>query len=110
MNRYMVQGMEYSTHYKGYRSFRIEVSANTIDDARNIANKKYHDSIIESIEILVGAWEKMEIPFEELTKEQKRHCYESYVADCIYENGDNAPHMTYEEWCEESERLGEAIV
>lgn len=52
----------------------------------------------------------MEIPFEKLSEEQKLSCYESYVGDCIYENGDNAPHMTYEEWCKESEQLGEALI
>lgn len=52
----------------------------------------------------------MEMPFEKLSEEQKRSCYESYVGDCIYENGDGAPYMTYEEWCEESEQLGEALI
>lgn len=52
----------------------------------------------------------MEIPFEKLTEEQKRNCYESYVGDFVYENGDNAKHMSYEEWCAESERFGEALV
>ena len=52
----------------------------------------------------------MEIPFEKLTEEQKRNCYESYVGDCIYENGDNASYMTYEEWCDESKKLGETLI
>lgn len=52
----------------------------------------------------------MIIPFKELTEEEKLCCYESYVGDCIYENGDNASHMTYEKWCEESEQFGEAII
>ena len=37
----------------------------------------------------------------------KRFCYESYCADIWYENGDEATPMTYEEWCSESEKLGE---
>ena len=45
--------------------------------------------------------------FDELTEEQKRSCYESYVGDCRYENGDNAKHYSYEEWCKESEEIGE---
>lgn len=52
---------------------------------------------------------RMEIPFEELSEEEKHSCYESYVGDCIYENGDNANHMTYEEWCEESNQFGFAL-
>lgn len=48
----------------------------------------------------------MEIPFEELSEEEKHSCYESYVGDCIYENGDKAQYMTYEEWCHESEKIG----
>ena len=48
--------------------------------------------------------------FEELTEEQKRNCYESYVGDCTYENGDGAKHMTYEEWCAESAKIGEALI
>lgn len=52
----------------------------------------------------------MEMAFEELTEEQKRSCYESYVGDCIYENGDKTRYMTYEEWCEESTQLGEALL
>lgn len=52
----------------------------------------------------------MEIPFEKLSEEQKRSCYESYVGDCVYENGDYASYMTYEEWCRESEQLGEALL
>ena len=42
-----------------------------------------------------------------LTTEQLRNCYESYVGDCIYENGDKAKYLSYEEWLAESERLGE---
>ena len=37
----------------------------------------------------------------------KRFCYESYCANIWYENGDKATPMTYEEWCSESEKLGE---
>ncbi len=44
--------------------------------------------------------------WEELTEAMKRDCYESYVAEIIYENGDNAPRFTYEEWCKESEAFG----
>lgn len=47
------------------------------------------------------------IPFKGLTTEQLRNCYESYVGDCIYENGDKVKCMSYEEWLAESERLGE---
>lgn len=47
------------------------------------------------------------IPFKDLTDEQLLNCYESYVGDCIYENGDNAKHMSFDEWLTESERLGE---
>ena len=45
----------------------------------------------------------------ELEDEQKKNCYESYVEDIRYENGDNAKVMTYEEWCKESEKSGEAL-
>lgn len=46
----------------------------------------------------------------ELSEEQKRNCYESYVCDCTYEHGDDAKRMSYEEWCAESEALGEALI
>lgn len=52
MNTYVVQGMEYSTYYNGYRSFRIEISADTIEQALSIANARYPDSIIESVSSL----------------------------------------------------------
>lgn len=52
----------------------------------------------------------MEIPFDQMTEEAKRNCYESYVGDMIYENGDDAKYWTYEEWCAECERLGTALV
>ena len=48
--------------------------------------------------------------WDELSEEQKRNCYESYVQDCIYENGDNSTYWTYEEWCKESKMLGEALI
>lgn len=48
--------------------------------------------------------------WDELSEEQKRSCYESYIQDCIYENGDSATYWTYEEWCAESELLGEALI
>ncbi len=51
----------------------------------------------------------MWIPFNDLSEEQKHNCYVAYVGDCIYENGDYAKYMTYEEWCKESEELGEAL-
>lgn len=51
-------------------------------------------------------WMKWE-DCDELTK---RWCYESYCADIWYENGDNAPLLSYEEWCEESEKLGEPLM
>ena len=50
------------------------------------------------------------MPWDELTEEQKRACYESYLGDCWYENGDNAKHYSYEEWCKESKALGEALM
>lgn len=48
--------------------------------------------------------------WKELTNEQKIECYKSYCEDINYEFGDNAKPMSYEEWCEESERLGEALL
>lgn len=39
----------------------------------------------------------------------KQFWYASYCADIWYENGDNAPYLTYEEWCNESEELGEPL-
>ena len=48
--------------------------------------------------------------WDELSEEQKSNCYESYVRDCIYENGDSATYWTYEEWCAESELSGEALI
>lgn len=50
------------------------------------------------------------MPWETLNDEEKIECYDSYVADCIYEDGDNAKHMSYDEWCKESERIGEALI
>lgn len=47
--------------------------------------------------------------WEELTDEQKRSCYESYKGEIIYEFGDYAHYLSYEEWCEESEKFGEAL-
>lgn len=47
--------------------------------------------------------------WNELTNEQKRECYKSYCENINYEFGDNAKPMSYEEWCEESEQLGEAL-
>lgn len=47
--------------------------------------------------------------WQDLTEEQKMNCYESYVGDCKYENGDSCITMTYEEWCKESEKLDEAL-
>ena len=51
----------------------------------------------------------MSLPWSELTEEAKRNCYESYRGDIWYENGDNAPYMSYEEWCKESEEFGEPL-
>lgn len=45
--------------------------------------------------------------WKEYSELDRRACYESYVADTIYENGDRAQCLTYEEWCKESEELGE---
>ena len=39
------------------------------------------------------------IPFDCLSEEQKKSCYRSYVESIIYELGDSAKYMTYEEWC-----------
>lgn len=50
------------------------------------------------------------VRWEEMTEEQKKNCYESYVGECIYEDGDNAKRMTYDEWCKESEAMGEAWI
>ena len=47
--------------------------------------------------------------WEECDELSRRLWYESYCADIWYENGDNAPHMTYEKWCKESEKLGEPV-
>jgi len=52
MNSYIVQGMDYSIHYKGYRSFRVEISADNFEQALSIASVMYPDSIIESISSL----------------------------------------------------------
>lgn len=54
--------------------------------------------------------EEQKMSWDELSEEQKRNCYESYIRDCIYENGDSATYWTYEEWCAESEALGEALI
>ena len=48
--------------------------------------------------------------FEKLTDEQKRECYKSYCEDVRYECGDRVKPMPYEEWCKESEQLGEALI
>lgn len=48
--------------------------------------------------------------FDELTDEQKKECYKSYVDDMVYEWGDRAKYMSYKEWCEESRELGEPIL
>ena len=48
----------------------------------------------------------MDYKWEELTEEMRHDCYQSYIADIVYENGDNAPHLTYEEWCRESKIFG----
>lgn len=45
--------------------------------------------------------------WNELDELVKQWAYMSYCADVWYENGDNAKHMTYEEWCKASEELGE---
>lgn len=52
MNTYIIQGMEYSPYYNGYRSFRVEIMADNIEQALSIANIKYPDSIIESVSSL----------------------------------------------------------
>lgn len=51
----------------------------------------------------------MDTPWEYLTEEEKKWCCESYVGDMIYEWGDNAKYMTYEEWCKDCADLGFAI-
>lgn len=47
--------------------------------------------------------------WKEYSESDRRACYESYVADVIYENGDRAQYLTYEEWCKESEEFGEPL-
>lgn len=48
------------------------------------------------------------IPFKDLTEEQLRNCYESYVGNWIYGFfGDITMYLSYEEWLTKSERLGE---
>ena len=47
--------------------------------------------------------------WEETDELVRRWAYESYCADIWYENGDNAPVLSYEEWCKESEELGEPL-
>ena len=39
------------------------------------------------------------IPLDQLSEEQKKSCYRSYMESIIYELGDNAKYMTYDEWC-----------
>lgn len=46
--------------------------------------------------------------WDELGELERRWCYECYCADVWYEDGDKAKPMTYEEWCVESEKFGEA--
>ena len=53
-----------------------------------------------------GPWS---MAWEELDDEQKKNCYESYVQDIIYENGDNAKVMEFDTWCEESRKIGEPL-
>ena len=48
--------------------------------------------------------------FEKLTDDQKLECYKSYCEDVRYECGDRVKPMSYEEWCKESEWLGEALM
>ena len=53
--------------------------------------------------------EEVQTPWEECDEEVRRNGYKSYVEDVIYEFGDNAKPMTYEQWCEESKKLGEPL-
>jgi len=46
----------------------------------------------------------------ELSEEQKKNCYDSYVGEMRYEWGDDAKVITYEEFCMESEELGEPLI
>ena len=48
--------------------------------------------------------------FDKLTDEQKRECYKSYCEDVRYECGDRVTPMSYDDWCKESEELGEALI
>jgi hypothetical protein len=50
------------------------------------------------------------IAFEKLTDEWKLECYKSYCEDVRYEFGDKVKPMSYEEWCEESKKFGEALM
>ena len=52
----------------------------------------------------------MYIRFEDMSEEEKKNCYDSYVGNVIYEFGDNAKYMNYEEWCKESAEFGWAII
>lgn len=47
---------------------------------------------------------------EQISEEQKRERYKSYCEDVYYQYGNRAKVMTYDEWCEESEQLGEALI
>ena len=51
----------------------------------------------------------MEMQWKDLSEDQKLACYQSYVGDIIYEFGDKAKPMSYEEWCIESEKHGWAL-
>ena len=48
--------------------------------------------------------------WKDLTEEQKKACYDSYVSEMIYEWGDKAKYLSFIDWCVDSEMLGEALI
>ena len=50
-----------------------------------------------------------DMEWRDLTYQQKKECYMSYVCEIKDEFGDAAKHMTFDEWCKDSEKLEEPI-
>ena len=48
-------------------------------------------------------WDKCNNEFD------RRICYAAYCEDIWYENGNREKPLSYEEWCKESEKLGETL-
>lgn len=82
--------LDYLRKIHGFRSI-----AETV---RHIVEKEYRKEVYHMM------------AFEKLTDEQKRECYKSYCEDVRYEFGDRVKPMSYEEWCEESKKFGEALM